>query len=361
LRRLFYCGEWIESHTLHIYMLSAPDFLGYDSAMALAEAQPEILRRGLRLKKAGNDIVELLGGRSIHPVSPRVGGFSKVPAPQDFRPLREVLLRAREDAVETVRWVSGFDFPAFERDVEFVALSHPGEYPMNEGRLRSTRGLDIGMSDYKDYFEETQVPHSHALHSAIRGRGSYVVGPLARINLNFDRLSPVAQEAARTSGAAFPNGNLFTSIVARALEVLHAVEESLGIIENYEMPERPYTAVPPLEPSLQNPPLPPFSQGGISGDPGSGSWITEAPRGILFHTYRIDEEGKVRAADIVPPTSQNLRSMEEDLRAYLPGILNAPSEEIAHRCEALIRNYDPCISCSTHFLTVTVHPEKDNA
>jgi coenzyme F420-reducing hydrogenase alpha subunit len=356
LRRLFYCGEWIESHTLHIYMLSAPDFLGYESAMALAEDQPDILRRGLRLKKAGNDIVELLGGRSIHPVSPRVGGFTKIPSGKELQPLRAPLQRALEDARETVRWVSGFSFPHFEREVEFVALSHPDEYPMNEGRLKSTRGLDIAMQEYEEHFEEIQVPHSHAFHSTIRERADYVVGPLARINLNRDRLSRTAQASIRDSGIPFPNGNLFTSIVARAVEVVHAVEEALEIIRGYEPPVRPYEATPPPRPS------PARGEGGGKWERElRGSWITEAPRGILYHAYQIDQQDKVQKANIVPPTSQNLRSVEEDLKAFLPGMLDRPVEEITRRCEALIRNYDPCISCSTHFLTLKMNRGKGTA
>jgi coenzyme F420-reducing hydrogenase alpha subunit len=209
---------------------------------------------------------------------------------------------------------------------------------MNEGRLISNRGLDIAMSEFEDHFEESQVPHSHALHSRIRKRGSYVVGPLARVNLNFQKLSRTAQESVRHHGLSFPNGNLFTSIAARAVEVVHAVEEALEIIETYEPPERAYDKT------------------GGSADPSDriGRWITEAPRGILYHSYRLDREGRIQKANIVPPTSQNLRAIEEDLLGYLPGILDRPLEEMTHRCEAVIRNYDPCISCSTHFLTLKI-------
>ena len=218
LRRLLYCGEWIESHGLHVFMLHAPDFLGYQDAIQMAQDHPDTVKMGLKLKKVGNDIVSILGGREIHPINVRVGGFYKAPSKRDLAPLAESLKWAREAAVKTVRWVGGFTFPEFERDYEFVALRHGQEYPFNEGRLVSNKGLDIDVRDYEQHFVEEQVPHSHALHSTLKARGSYFAGPLARYNLNFDRLTPLAQEMAREAGLGPVCRNPFQSIIVRAVE-----------------------------------------------------------------------------------------------------------------------------------------------
>ncbi|MDX3966863.1 MAG: Ni/Fe hydrogenase subunit alpha [Bradyrhizobium sp.] len=330
LRRLIYCGEWIESHTLHVYMLHAPDFLGYAGAIDMARDQGDVVRRGLGLKKAGNEIVSLLGGREIHPINVRVGGFYRTPRRRELEPLAERLKWAREAAFETVRWTAGFDFPERERDYTFVALRHTAEYPFNEGRIVSNRGLDIVPTDYEDHFEETHVERSTALHSRLRGGGSYLVGPLARYNLNFERLSPLAQEAAREAGLGPTCTNPYRSIVVRAIEVLYACDEALRIIDSYEEPDRPTVAVEPRA--------------------ATGYAATEAPRGLLYHRYRLEADGTIAEARIVPPTSQNQASIEEDLASYIGGFLDLPDEALRHRCEQTVRNYDPCISCSAHFL-----------
>ena len=330
LRRLLYCGEWIESHTLHIYMLHAPDFLGYAGAIDMAREHGDIVRRGLALKKAGNEIMALLGGREIHPINVRVGGFYRVPRRRELEPLAERLKWAREAALETVRWAAAFDFPDRERDYVFVALRHPGEYPFNEGRIVSNRGLDIAAAEYDEHFEESHVERSTALHSRLRGGGSYLVGPLARYSLNFDRLSPLAQDAARAAGLGTACTNPYRSIVVRAVEVVYACDEALRIIEAYDEPERPFVAIEP--------------------GAGVGFSATEAPRGLLYHRYRLEADGTVAEARIVPPTSQNQASIEEDLASYIGGFLDLPDDDLRHRCEQTVRNYDPCISCSTHFL-----------
>ena len=190
LRRLLYCGEWIESHVLHVYMLHAPDFLGYPDAITMAKDHPAIVERGLQLKKIGNEIVELLGGRAVHPVNVRVGGFYKVPHKRDFQHLAERLKWARDAALETVRWTAALNFPEFEQDYEFVALRHENEYPFNEGRLVSNRGLNISPHGFDAHFAEQHVAHSNALHCVLKERGAYFTGPMARYNLNFDKLSP---------------------------------------------------------------------------------------------------------------------------------------------------------------------------
>jgi sulfhydrogenase subunit alpha len=338
LRRLLYCAEWIESHALHIYLLQAPDFLGYDSAIAMAADHPREVEQGLRLKKIGNNLLELLGGRATHPVSVCVGGFYKVPRRKDLLKLRSDLEWGLEASLETVRFVASLKFPDFAPDYEFVSISHPDEYPMNERRIVSSAGVDVEPAEFERVFAEEHVEHSTALHSRKVETGtSYFVGPLARLNLHREKLLPRAREAAKTCGIAWPSRNPFHGIVARAVEMTHAYEEALAILEAYQEPAR--------------------SREDIKVHAGEGSAATEAPRGTLYHRYRINDQGLVEFAKIVPPTSQNYRRMEDDLRLYLPGILDRPEPEIARSCENLIRNYDPCISCSTHFLKLKLDRE----
>jgi coenzyme F420-reducing hydrogenase alpha subunit len=341
LRRLLYCGEWIESHTLHIYMLHAPDFLGFESALAMAQASPALadtVRRALRIKKAGNAIVNLVGGREVHPINVKVGGFYRVPRRDELATLAEELKWARDAALDTIRWSATLPFPDFADDYEFVALRHTDEYPMNEGRLVSSQGLDIAQEEYADHFEEYQVPHSNALQARRRGSpngsGAYFVGPLARWNLNADRATPLVRDAANATGIPFPNQNPFTGIVVRSLEVLLAIEEALRLINSYERP-----AKPAVDFQLRA---------------GIGQAITEAPRGILYHRYETDGAGMIRDAVITPPTSQNQLQMENDLVRVAPQLVTLPDAEAALRAEHVIRNYDPCISCATHFLKLKV-------
>jgi sulfhydrogenase subunit alpha len=337
LRRLLYCGEWIESHVLHIAFLHAPDFLGYESAFAMAHARPEfadLLRDALQLKKAGNAIVDLVGGRAIHPINARLGGFYRLHTKSQLAPLAEQLKSVQKITRDLVRWTASLDFPAREHDYEFVALAHPSEYPMNEGRLVSNRGMNIAMNQFPEQFEEYQVPHSNALQCRRKGGGAYFVGPLARWNLCAGQAGPEIQELARETGIAWPCRNPYASIVARALETAYAVDEALRLIATYEPPENPFVS--------------------YDGRAGSGAWITEAPRGILYHRYEADADGRVTLATIVPPTSQNQRQIEEDLIRFAPSVLGLPEDQAAWRCEQVVRNYDPCISCATHSLKLRI-------
>jgi len=338
LRRLFYCGEWIESHTLHVYMLHAPDFLNYADVIEMARDHREVVEKALRLKKIGNRIVQILGGREIHPISAAVGGFHRVPTKQQLRELVPDLEWALASSCEAVQWTSSLEFPIFEQDYEFVALRHPDEYPFNEGRLVSNRGLNIGAAEYEDHFQELHVKHSNALHSIMRGRGSYLVGPLARFNLNFDKLPAVAQEAATKVGLHPPVKNPFRSIIVRAVELVFACAEALRVIREYE---------PPAAARVEAP-----------NRAGSGQAITEAPRGILYHRYALDDNGLILSSKIIPPTSQNQRRIEDDLREYASHLATWPLDEATWKCEQAIRNYDPCISCATHFLKLHVEREE---
>ncbi len=335
LRRLLYCGEWIESHVLHIYMLHAPDFLGYAGGVEMARDHGDLVRQGLQLKKVGNQILTLLGGREIHPINVRVGGFYRTPLKKELLTLKENLKWAREAALATVRWTGTLDFPDRERDYTFVALRHEDEYPFNEGRIVSNCGLDIAAGDYENHFEEKHVPQSTALHSRFRDSGAaYLVGPLARYSLNFDRLSVLAQEAALEAGLDRTCRNPYRSIVVRAVETLYAVDEALRIIENYQEPKSSFVPVEPRK--------------------GEGCAATEAPRGLLYHRYRLESDGAIAEAQIVPPTSQNQACIEEDLVEFIGGFLDLSDEALRHRCEQTVRNYDPCISCATHFLRLDI-------
>jgi len=337
LRRLLYCGEWIESHMLHVYMLHAPDFLGYTDVIAMAHDHADVVKGGLEMKRAGNAVIALLGGREIHPINARVGGFYRAPTKRELAPLAEQLKRGRDAALEAVRWTARLPFPDFERDYTFVALRHPDEYPINEGRLVSNTGLDIAVREYDGRFHEIHVAHSNALHSVLNDGVAYFAGPLARYNLNFDRLSPLAQEAARAAGLGPTCRNPFQSIIVRSVEALYAFDEALRIIEGYEPPD-----APAIEPTVHA---------------GTGYACTEAPRGILYHRYTLDEAGIILDAKIVPPTSQNQKTIEDDLREYVTRAIDLPVEQLTLQCEQAIRNYDPCISCATHFLQL--HIERD--
>lgn len=335
LRRLLYCGEWIESHVLHIYMLNAPDFFDSDSGIELAKAFPDEVNRGLRMKKIGNRLLEILGGRAIHPVNVRVGGFYRAPSAQELIALLPELKWGLEAAIESARWVAGFEFREFDSPVELVALQHPDEYPMNEGRIASTHRETIDVDDYDQHFTETHVEHSTALHSHLGDeKSSYFLGPLARLHFNHERLSVDAKRLVEQLCHTWPMTNRFHAILARSIEVVHAFEEAIEIVQTYK--------------TLDVPSIPFQHQDAV------GCAATEAPRGMIYHRYQVTASGEVGESKIVPPTSQNQKQIERDLRDFLPDLLDRCDTEVASECEKLIRTYDPCISCSTHFLKLTM-------
>jgi coenzyme F420-reducing hydrogenase alpha subunit len=333
LRRLLYCGEWISSHALHIYFLHAPDFLGYPDAITLVQEHRDIVECGLELKKTGNAILEFLGGRAIHPVNIRVGGFYRVPAPSELTPLAERLRRALDLALSTVAWAATFDVPELELDHDLLSAHDPDRYPIESGDLRSGSGLVFPASEFPDHVTEAQVPHSTALHATLDGH-RYLAGPLARYSVNSSYLSPIARQAAADAGLGTECRNPFRSIVVRAVEVVYAVEEALRIIDGYQRPDRPAVEVLPQS--------------------GTGHGISEAPRGVLYHRYALDADGLIRSATIIPPTSQNQAAIEDDLRQVAEANLGLDDAALTSLCEQVIRNYDPCISCAAHFLTLTV-------
>lgn len=334
LRRLLVCGEWLESHYLHIYMLHAPDFLGYQDALQMAKDHPEVVATALQLKKLGNDICTILGGREIHPINSRVGGFYKAPSKKDLEPLKERLKWAIEEGEKAVVWTGSLPFPDFEQKYEFVCMRHPDEYPFNEGRVISSKGLDIELSEFENNFQELHVEHSTSLHAVRKGRGSYHVGPLARFNLCFDQLTQRCRDVSLKAGIEPICGNPFMSIIVRAVECLYALEEALRIIENYEMPDEPYIEVSPRD--------------------ATGYGASEAPRGLCYHRYVIDSSGLITSARIMPPTSQNQGVIENDLLHFAQNHLDLPDDQLQWQCEQVVRNYDPCISCSCHFLQLKI-------
>lgn len=333
LRRLLYCGEWIHSHALHIFLLHMPDFLGYPDGISLAKDRPDLIERGLALKKAGNRLMEQIGGRAIHPINVRLGGFYSVPEPDDLKPVAEQLRRALDDALSTLHGVAEFDYPDVEFDHEFLALTHPGRYPIENGAIARSEGPAFPLTAFTNHVIETQVRRSTALHSTLDG-ARYLTGPLARYSLNHAALSPVAQEAAAAAGLATQCRNPFRSIIVRVVEVIYAIDEALRIIAEYRRPTRPFVTV--------------------AARAGVGHGASEAPRGLLYHRYDIGEDGLIRAATIVPPTAQNQAAIEHEMAELVAANLALDDASLTSLCEKSIRNHDPCISCSAHFLTLTM-------
>ena len=336
LRRLLYCGEWIESHVLHAAMLHAPDFLGYASALDMARDHGDVVKLALDYKKIGNSIVSAVGGREIHPINVKVGGWWKAPAKAKLREVQENLKRALDMAEAFVDFTASLPFPDKTRDYHMVCIEEPnGRYPMYEGtRLISNRGLDIATPDFNDYFDEHHVRQSNALAGRTKDGGAYLTGPLPRWNLAYDKLSDRVKAAAGRVGIGRVVKNPYRSIVVRALESLYAVEEAIRLIEDYQEFDPAHLTIAPRA--------------------GTGMGASEAPRGMLFHQYTLEADGSIAKAQIVPPTAQNQPSIEEDLAEFVATMLDRPEEEIQLFCEQTIRNYDPCISCATHFLDLRI-------
>ncbi len=334
LRRLMYCGEFIESHALHIYMLQAPDLVGVPSALDLAAIAPQVVKNALRMKKIGNEILKGIGGRSVHPVNACVGGFYRWPEAAALKALLPELEWALAAAIEAVKWAVTLPYPDLQIDYEFVALHHPEEYGVIKGEVWSSKGSHLSVAEYETQYIEEHVKHSNALHSHTQAGGHYLVGPLARLNLNHAQLMPLAQKALQDNQIKLPISNPYQSLIARAVELVHFYEEAIALIKGYE-PSGPAH----LELKLKA---------------GEGAGASEAPRGLLYHRYKIDEQGRVLFAKITPPTAQNLPRIEEDLFALAPQLVEMSQEQATLTAEHLVRAYDPCISCATHFLKLRI-------
>lgn len=329
MRRAMLCGEWIQSHGRHIHLMALPDFLGVDDVLGLAGGQREVLQRGWRLQQLGQDLVALFGGRPVHPVGLRVGGFHRAPEPAAVAIMRRRLQEAVPEAEALLGWIAhALSFPQDEHPFTSVALSPAKGYPMGGTRIQSGDWLDIDASEFIRHFERYEVDHSLAPHSILDKR-PYLVGPLARLNLGLPELSPAVRQALGATGISFPSHNMFHSILARATELLFAVREALGLLEGYGKPTRSFVDVPHRD--------------GISYG------AVESPRGLLWHCYEIDDHRRINAAWIVSPTSQNQARMEEDIRLSLERLgLDRDQASLRQRAERVIRNYDPCFSCAVH-------------
>ncbi len=335
LRRLLYCAEWIESHALHMYLLNGPDFYGLDSAWGSKTYQP-ILVRGIQFKKLGNELLALLGGRSVHPVSVRVGGFTRIPSKKALQSLAPKLEAAYEESLKEIAWAASLPFPDPAWDTMWVSLVHDEEYPMNEGTMGFSTGETLSMDAFLEAVTEFQVSYATALHAGVIRDGPqipYMVGPLSRLNLNHANLPADIQGALKDAGISLPIKNMRMAIVARAVEMAYAFSEALRMIANYEEPDHAFVAYEPVE--------------------GEAVWITEAPRGSLIHRYRVNSAGRIESCTIIPPTSQNLAHMEKDLRRFLESFSHEPTDFLRKEAEKIVRCYDPCISCAVHLVCLT--------
>lgn len=334
MRRVFYCGEWIQSHCLHMHLLAIPDFLGFESALQMAKQFPDEVRRGLALQSLGNELIALFGARAVHPVGAKIGGFSQSPTAETVAALLEKLKQHLPLAEALIGWTQQLELPNFSADMTMVALHHPDEYAMNEGEIISNKGLKVSKENYLDYFCEFQQPYSTALHSLLNNE-AYMVGPLARMVLNFQQLPSSLKAILNKYKINFTKPSMFQSLVARAAEVYFAIAEAIRILENFSETDVSYeTAV-------------------IKA--GTGFGATEAPRGLLWQAYQLSSDGHILKANIVPPTSQNQAQIEKDLATTLTQFgLDKTDQELKLMSEMVIRNYDPCISCSTHFLDLRV-------
>lgn len=338
LRRLMYCGEYIESHALHIYMLQAPDLFGKESAFELAAIAPDVVKNALRLKKIGNQILSAIGGRSVHPVNVCVGGFYSWPDKAKLKALLPELKWGLQASIDCVNWAVTLPYPELDVDYEFVALHHPNEYGVINGEVWSSKGRKLSVAEYEQGYIEQHVKHSNALHGHTMDGTTYLVGPLARLALNHEQLLPAAQKALKATKIKLPMRNPYKSLIARAIELVQFYEEAIQIVEAYD-PQGPAHVELKLK-------------------AGEGAGASEAPRGLLYHRYKVDENGLVQFAKITPPTAQNLPRIEADLFAMAPKIVKLPEAEATRTAEHLVRAYDPCISCATHFLKLKVEDVK---
>ena len=333
LRKLIFHGEILDSHVLHTYMLVAPDFFGAGSVIPLAGSHPEVVLRALRMKKLAGDLCAVIGGRHTHPISLRVGGFSHLPAKGDLEQLRARFEAARADVDATVELFQSLKMPDFERETEYVALRKPDEYAYIGGTITTTDGFQMPVADYRELTNEYLIDHSTAKHTR-HHRDAYMVGALARFNVNHDRLHPKAQAAATALGLKPICTNPYLNSVAQVVEIAHSVEDAIALMDTLLA-----RGIEPEKPS-------------VKVQAGEGAGACEVPRGVLFHWYRVGDDGRIVGANCIIPTGQNLANIEADMRALVPRILDRAQDQIKLALEMLVRAYDPCISCSTHMLDV---------
>jgi coenzyme F420-reducing hydrogenase alpha subunit len=331
LRRIAFHGEVLSSHLLHIYFLAAPDLLGLPSVMPLINSQPEIVKRAMRLKQIGYDLAAMVAGRHTHPVAMTVGGFSYLHDPADMREMRARLVAILDDLEASVELFMTLELPDFERETEYVCLTRPDRYAFYSGEIMSSDGPVIPVAEYRDAIEEYMVDHSTAKW-ARWNREEYLVGALARVNNNYEQLHPSAKNAAERLGLQPPVHNPYAMTVAQLVECVHCVEDAIKLIDEFTE-----TGTDPDQ-----------QQAEVEPQAGQGVGAVEAPRGLLFHEYEYDEEGKCLTANHVIPTAQNQANLNRDMREFTPTIMSESPDRIQRMLEMLVRAYDPCISCSTH-------------
>jgi sulfhydrogenase subunit alpha len=343
LRKLLLHYENLDSHILHIYLLVAPDLLGVKSFVPLIGSHNDVVRRALRMKKLCNDLCDILVGRHVHPISSIVGGFTKLPKEKDLDNMLAILKKLEEDMQPTLELAKTLKFPVFERDTEFVALVNDiDEYPFLEGDIGSTDGKRVSKNDYKNVTNEFIVPHSSAKHCKWN-RDSYMVGALARFNLNYNKLCPQAIAVAEAIGLKPICRNPYLNTAAQLVECVHCLYDAIHIIEEMKRDGIKYQEA--ITVGLNE-------RGVIKINAGKGVGAVEVPRGILFHDYEVDAHGKITNANCIIPTGQNLNNIEHDMKKLVPEIIDESDEVITLKLEMLVRAYDPCISCSAHFLNV---------
>jgi len=337
LRRLALHAENLQSHILHVGYLVAPDLLGVGSVFPLLQSHPDAVRKIVRLHRLANEMSDLLCGRTTHPITLVPGGFSAIPSAKQLKEIRQRLLDAvpvTNDIAQLVLDCAGA-LPAFARETEFIALVDDDEYALYDGMIGSTDGGRFPVADYASVANEFVVPHSTAKFTRHR-RASYMVGALARFNLSAARLRPMARQWAEKFGLRPVCHNPFMNNVAQLVEFVHSLEDSVYWID-YLLKRGLDTAEAPAK---------------FKARAGRGVGAVEVPRGILFHDYTYDHDGTCERANCVIPTNQNHNNINQDLAAFAPTLLQKPEKEIERSLEMLVRAYDPCISCSTHLLTV---------
>lgn len=332
LRKLFYYGEWIQSHGIHVFFLHLPDFYGKSSIFEIAKEDREILIKGLKIKNTGGKIIEIIGGRVSHPVSVEAGGFTKYPEEKELKKLIPDIEETIEISVYFLKKFSKFSFPEGNiENLQFVSLFREDEYPILNGDVISNEGLKVSKDEFDQIFLEFQTPHSTAKKCRIKGKEKYVVGPISRFNNNYEKLSETALKVSKEIGLKPMEKNSFKTILIRMVEIIHSLEKSVEIIKNYKKPN--------IKTDFRT-------------KKSTGTGISEAPRGILWHRYSFNEDGKILEADIIPPTSQNQDAMEDTVKNYLSRFSTDNIKKLVFEAEKIVRNFDPCISCATHFLKV---------
>lgn len=333
LRRILIQGENLQSHVLHSYFLAAPDFVGAPSVFPLVQTHPEVVVRALRMKKLANDLCDVFGGRTVHPITPTVNGFTKLPEIKDIKEIRRRLVAAGPDLEATLALFKTLKIPDFQRETEYISLKSKEEYALYEGVIASTDAGTTPVANYRNWTNEYLVPQSTAKYTK-HVRDSYMVGALARFNNNHDQLPARVQKAAEELGLKAPCYNPFMNTVVQVVEVVHALDESIRLIDEL------------LDKGLKE------EDRRILLKAGRGVGSVDVPRGILFHDYTYDKNGICVEANCIIPTNQNHANIQKDMEALLPQVLDRPQEEIRLSLEMLVRAYDPCISCSTHLLKV---------